>query len=141
LTELSEIYSDRILTLAANMPAAARLAEPQATARAHSKLCGSTVIVDLSLADGLVTEYGHEVKACLLGQCAAAVMAQNAVGSSVEELREVRDQMLAMLKDNGPAPTGRWADLQMLEPVRDFKARHTSTMLVFEAVCEAIDRI
>lgn len=141
MTQLSEIYNQKILELAANIPCTERLSDPQASATTHSKLCGSTVTVDLNMADGLVTAYGQTVKACLLGQSACAVMGEHIVGSSAEELREVGRQMRAMLKEDGAPPSGKWADLAILEPVRDFKARHTSTLLVFDAVEEAIAEI
>jgi NifU-like protein involved in Fe-S cluster formation len=138
MTTLNDIYSLRILELAAEIPRTARLAEPDATATAHSKLCGSTVTVDIRLAEGRVTDYGQTVKACLLGQSAASVVGREVVGSTIEEMREVGATMRRMLKENGPPPAGRWADLAMLEPVRDYKARHASTLLVFDAVERAI---
>jgi NifU-like protein involved in Fe-S cluster formation len=138
MTQLSEIYNQRILELSANIPQAERLADADASATAHSKLCGSTVTVDLKLAGNRVTAYGQTVKACLLGQAAASVMAHNIVGSTAEELREVGATMRKMLKAGGPPPTGRWADLAVLEPVKDYKARHASTLLVFDAVESAL---
>ncbi len=141
MPELSDLYSERILELAANMGGIQRLAAPQATASAHSKLCGSTITVDLNLADGRVAEYGQTVKACLLGQAASAVMAAHVVGSTPDELRRVRADMRAMLKENGPPPSGKWADLAALEPVREAKGRHASTLLVFDAVEHALDEI
>jgi NifU-like protein involved in Fe-S cluster formation len=88
----------------------------------------------------IVTDYGQEVRACLLGQCAASVMGAHIVGSSAAELRAVGAQMRRMLKEGGPAPTGKWQDLAILQPVRDYKPRHASTLLVFDAVESAIDR-
>lgn len=136
-----DIYSQRILELAAALPRTARLAAPQATAKAHSKLCGSTVSVDLSMDGDVVSDYGQTVKACLLGQSAASVMGREIVGSRAEELRAVGAAMRKMLKEGGPPPEGRWADLAVLEPVRDYKARHPSTLLVFDAVEDAIAKI
>jgi len=141
MTLLSDIYNQKILELAANIPCTNRLEQPDASATAHSKLCGSTVTVDLRMRDGVVTDYGQTVKACLLGQSASAIMGHNIVGASADELREVGAQMRAMLKENGPPPSGKWKDLEVLEPVRDFKARHTSTLLVFDAVEDAIGQI
>jgi len=138
MTDLNDIYNTRILELAAEIPQSRRLEHPDATATAHSKLCGSTVTVDVKLAGGKVAEFGQTVKACLLGQAAASVMGREIVGSSVAELHEVAAAMRRMLKENGPAPAGRWADLGVLEPVRDYKARHASTLLVFDAVEKAI---
>ena len=138
MTQLSEIYNQRILELSANIPLGERLPEPDATATAHSKLCGSTVTVDLKLDGDRVAAYGQTVKACLLGQAAASVMGQNIVGSRAIELRDVAATMRKMLKAAGPPPGGRWADLAVLEPVKDYKARHASTLLVFDAVEKAL---
>ncbi len=141
MTQLSEIYNQRILELSANIAAAERLADADATATAHSKLCGSTVTVDLKVENDHVTAYGQTVKACLLGQAAASVMGRNIVGTSAEELREVGATMRRMLKAGGPPPGGRWADLAVLEPVKDYKARHASTLLVFDAVEAALAKV
>ena len=139
---LDDIYNRRILELAADIPRIGRLSAPDASATAHSKLCGSTVTVDLVLgADGRVADFAHDVKACALGQASSSLMGRHVVGSSPDELRSVRETMRTMLKANGPVPEGRWADLSVLEPVRDFKARHASTLLTFDAVVEALDRI
>lgn len=138
MTQLSDIYNTRILELAAAIPRSERLARPQATASAHSKLCGSTVTIDLVMDGERVVDFGQKVKACLLGQAAASVMGREIVGSTAEELRAVGREMRRMLKEGGPPPEGRWADLAVLEPVKDYKARHTSTLLVFDAVEQAI---
>jgi len=141
MTLPDDIYSQSILELAAAMPRTARLAAPQATARAHSKLCGSTVTIDLAMEGDLVTDYGQSVKACLLGQSAASVMGREVIGASAAELRAVGAAMRKMLKEGGPPPHGKWGDLAMLEPVRNYKARHASTLLVFDAVEDAITQI
>lgn len=141
MTLPDDIYSQSILELAAAMPRTARLAMPQATARAHSKLCGSTVTVDLAMDGDMVTDYGQSVKACLLGQSAASVMGREIVGSTAAELRAVGSAMRRMLKEGGLPPHGKWGDLAVLEPVRDYKARHASTLLVFDAVEDAISQI
>jgi len=141
MPELADLYSTRILELAAEISRTERLAAPDATARAHSKLCGSTITVDLEAADGKVTGYGQTVKACLLGQAAASVMAANIVGSSFAELHQVAAEMRAMLTRNGPPPSGRWANLAALEPVREVRGRHASTLLVFDAVERALGDI
>lgn len=141
MTELSAIYNTRILELAAAIPQARRLDKPAATATAHSKLCGSTVTVDLRMQGDTVSEFGQTVKACLLGQAAASVVGREIVGSTAAELREAGAAMRRMLKEHGPAPTGRWSDLAVLEPVRDYKARHASTLLVFDAVEKALAEI
>ena len=141
MTVLDEIYNPRILELAANIPLGRRLEHPLASASAHSKLCGSTVSVDLNMVQDVVTGYGQSVKACLLGQAASSIMARNIIGSHADELREVGATMRNMLKQNGPPPNGKWSDLEVLEPVREFKARHASTLLVFDAVEDAIAQI
>jgi NifU-like protein involved in Fe-S cluster formation len=141
MTDLTEIYNSRIMELAADIGPARRLADPDATASAHSKLCGSTVVVDLKVRDGHVTDYAQTVKACLLGQASASIVEHNIVGSSADELRRVAAEMRRMLKENGAPPNGRWADLAVLEPVREVRARHASTMLVFDAVEKALDSI
>jgi NifU-like protein involved in Fe-S cluster formation len=141
MTQLADIYNTRILELAAQIPRSERLAHAQATASAHSKLCGSTVTVDLVMEGDRVADFGQTVKACLLGQAAASVMGREIVGSTAAELRAVGAQMRRMLKEGGPPPKGRWADLAVLEPVKDYKARHTSTLLVFDAVEKAIAEI
>ncbi len=139
MTELDAIYNTKILELAAAIPRTTRLARPDATASAHSKLCGSTVSVDLVVDGDIIVGFGQTVKACLLGQAAASVVGREIIGCSGSEIRAVGETMRAMLKENGPPPTGKWADLAVLEPVRDYKARHTSTLLVFEAVGRALD--
>jgi NifU-like protein involved in Fe-S cluster formation len=138
---LNDIYNRRILELAAGIPRLGHLDHPDATATAHSKLCGSTVTVDLRMEGGKVSDFAHDVKACALGQASSSIMAAKVVGSTPEELRELRGTMRAMLKEGGPPPTGRWADLAVLEPVRDYKARHASTLLTFDAVVDALDQI
>lgn len=140
--ELSDLYSDRILELAGNQPRPGRLPDADASARRVSRVCGSTIEVDIKVEDGVITAYGHEIQACALGQTSAAIVATHVVGTTVSEFRRVRDEMTAMLKDSGPPPVGdRWVDLKYLEPVRDYRPRHTSTLLVFDAVCEALDKL
>jgi NifU-like protein involved in Fe-S cluster formation len=138
---LDDVYNAKILELAGNIPRIGRLDQPDASARAHSRLCGSTVTVDVKMDDGRVSDFAHEVKACALGQSSSSIMARTIIGSTPEELRSVRQTMQKMLKENGPPPNGRWADLKFLEPVRDYKARHASTMLTFDAVVDAVDQI
>ena len=138
---INEIYNKRILELAADIKFQGRLAHPDATATIHSKLCGSTVTVDIVVKDGRIADFAHEVKACALGQASSSIMAHQVIGSSLDELREVRMAVRAMLKENGAPPTGKWADLAVLEPVRDYKARHASTLLTFDAVVQAFDSI
>lgn len=138
---INDIYNRKILEFAADIPALRRLENPDATAVAHSRLCGSKVTVDLTMKDGVVTGFGHDVKACALGQASSSIMARHVVGSSGPELKSVREQMYKMLKEEGPAPSGKWADLEALLPVRDFKARHASTLLTFDAVADAVNQI
>ncbi|WP_041777995.1 iron-sulfur cluster assembly scaffold protein [Beijerinckia indica] len=138
---LTNLYNQQILDLAGNIPRLGRLEKPDASAKAHSKLCGSTIIVDLKMQDGKVVDFAHDVKACALSQAAASIMARHVIGSTGPELRALRETMRAMLKANGAPPEGRWADFAVLEPVRDFKARHTSTLLTFEAIVDCLNQI
>jgi NifU-like protein involved in Fe-S cluster formation len=138
---LNEIYNKRILELAADIPRLGRLSDADASATAISKLCGSTVTVDLKVNGDVVTDFAHDVKACALGQASSSIMARLVVGSTAEELRTVRQAMRRMLKENGEPPDGKWNDLRVLEPVRDFKARHASTLLTFDAVVDALDQL
>jgi NifU-like protein involved in Fe-S cluster formation len=138
---LNDIYNRRIIELAGNIPRIGRLADPDASAMAHSKLCGSTVKIDLKMDGPVVTDFAHEVKACALGQASSSIMARHIVGSTASELRELRETVRKMLKENGSPPQGKWEDIALLEPVRDYKARHASTMLTFDAVVDAISQI
>jgi NifU-like protein involved in Fe-S cluster formation len=138
---LNDIYNKRIIELAGNIPRLGRLQDPDASATAHSKLCGSTVKVDLKMDGPVVTDFAHDVKACALGQASSSIMARHVIGSNAAELRELRETVRKMLKENGAPPDGKWADIALLEPVRDYKARHASTMLTFDAVVDAINQI
>jgi NifU-like protein involved in Fe-S cluster formation len=138
--DLSDLYSQKILDLAGNARQPGRLASPDASARKVSRVCGSMIEVDLVVRDGLIVDYGHDISACALGQTSAAVVAREIVGTPVAEFRALREQMHAMLKADGAPPTGKWSDLQYLEPVRDYRARHASTLLVFDAVVEAAEK-
>jgi len=138
---LNDIYNQRVLELAADIPRQGRLEAPQASAKAHSRLCGSTVIVDLSVEDGKVSDFAHDVRACMLGQASSSLMARQIVGSTPAELRALRETMTAMLKAGGPPPEGKWAEFSVLEPVREYKARHASTLLTFDAVVDALGQI
>lgn len=137
---LNDIYNKRILELAGNIPRLGRLAQADASATAHSRLCGSTVTVDVKLEGGRVVDFAHEVKACALGQASSSLMARHVIGANIDELRAVRAAMYAMLKESGPPPQGKWAELECLAPVREFKARHASTLLTFDATLEAAER-
>lgn len=139
---LNEVYNRRILELAAAIPRIGRLKEPDASATALSKLCGSTVTIDLKMDGDTVTDFAHEVKACALGQASSSIMARNIIGSKASELKDLRESVRKMLKENGnPPANGKWADIAVLEPVRDYKARHASTLLTFDAVVDAIGQI
>ncbi|MCJ8309231.1 MAG: iron-sulfur cluster assembly scaffold protein [Rhizobiaceae bacterium] len=137
---IDSVYNAKILDHAGNIERIGRLDNPDATAKAHSKLCGSTVVVDIQQENGVVTDYAQDVKACALGQASSAILAKNVIGASFEELSTARQQMLAMLKENGPPPTGKFEELKFLEPVRDYRARHASTMLAFDAVVSAMQQ-
>lgn len=136
-----DVYNRKILELAANIPRLGRLDAPQASAQAHSRLCGSSITVDLVVAQGVVVDYAQDVQACALGQAASSVMGRAIVGATTQELRDLRDIMRRMLKENGPPPQGRFADAGVLEPARDYKARHASMLLPFDAVVAALDKI
>ena len=138
---LNDIYNKRILELAADIPRLGRLDHPDASATAHSKLCGSTVTVDLTMDGDVVTDFAHDVKACALGHASSSIMARNVVGAKADELRALRETVRTMLKENGAPPQGKWEDIAVLEPVRDYKARHASTLLTFDAVVDAIGKI
>jgi NifU-like protein involved in Fe-S cluster formation len=134
---IDDLYSSRILQLAADMPRAGRLAAPDGSAERTAKLCGSRITVDVAVENGRIADLAQEVQACALGQAAAAVLGANALGASLPELEAARDALRAMLKADGPAPTGRFADLAVLAPVKDYPARHASTMLAFDAAVAA----
>lgn len=139
--ELSDLYSAKILEIAGNIPARHRLGDGDASARKVSRVCGSAIEVDIKVENGVITAFGQDVDACALGQTSAAIVAREIIGTPTGEFRHLRDQMIAMLKADGAPPTGKWADLGYLEPVRDYTARHASTLLVFDAVNEALDKI
>jgi NifU-like protein involved in Fe-S cluster formation len=138
---LNDVYNARILELAGNIPRIGRLADPDASATAHSKLCGSTVTVDVKMDGPVVIDFAHDVKACALGQASSSLMARHVIGAQADELRALRETVRRMLKENGAPPSGKWADFAVLEPVRDYKARHASTLLTFDAVVSAIETI
>ena len=137
---IDDLYSARLLKLAANLPRLGRLPAPDASSEKISKLCGSRVVVDVSVEGDRVVDFAQDVKACALGQASAAVLGANIVGASLSEIEMARDQFRAMLKIGAEAPEGRFSDLSMLAPVKDYPARHTSTLLAFEAAAEAVRR-
>lgn len=139
---LTDLYSDLILKAAGAIPPARRLAAPDASAKKTSRVCGSEVVVDLAMADGKVSDFGMEARACALGQASASIVARKIVGAGAGELYRLRDEMRAMLKDGGPPPAGaRWKELEALRPIAGYPQRHASTLLVFEAIVECLDRI
>ena len=138
---MDDIYNTKILEFAGNIPLTGSLEDPDAYAQAHSKLCGSKVKVWLTMDDDRVTGFAHDVKACALGQASSSIMARHVVGATADELRQARQDMLAMLKDGGDGPEGRFEDMRYLQPVKDYKARHASTMLTFDAVVDCIGQI
>lgn len=137
-TDLIKLYSQKILGLAADIPHTARLAEPDATVKKRSPLCGSTVTVDVTTTDGVITEFGQDVKACALGQAAAAVLGGAVIGRSLPEIETARDQLKAMLKEGGPVPDAPFDGFEVLMPAKDYKNRHASIMLALEATAAAM---
>jgi NifU-like protein involved in Fe-S cluster formation len=137
---IDDLYSARLLKLAANMPRAGRLADPDASSEKVAKLCGSKVLVDVKVQGDQVVDFAQEVKACALGQAAAAVLGEHVIGATLSEIEMARDAFRAMLKQGAAAPEGRFSDLAMLAPVKDYPARHASTLLAFEATADAVRR-
>lgn len=135
---IDELYTARVLALAANMPRAGRLAEPQGSAERVSRLCGSRITVDVRLEGGRVSDFAQDVRACALGQAAAAVLGAHVIGADLQEIELARDGLRDMLKHGGSPPTGRFAELSVLEPVKDYPARHASSLLAFEAAAAAV---
>lgn len=138
---LDDIYNTKIIELASDIVSLGRLDNPDTTATKVSRLCGSKVTVDIKIKNNVVIDFAHDVKACALGQASSSIMAKNIIGASKEELYEVSQIMRNMLKNNGPVPKGKWSELAFLQPVKDYKSRHSSTMLTFEAVNEAMNNI
>ena len=138
---MDDIYNSKILEFAGNITHAGKLDDADASAEKHSKLCGSKVRVYVKMEDGTVTDFAHEVRACALGQASSSIMGRNVIGATATEIRQARQAMLAMLNDGGEGPSGRFADMRYLQPVKDYKARHPSTMLTFDAVVDAIDQV
>lgn len=138
---MDDIYNTKILEFAGNIPLTGAMPDADATADAHSKLCGSRVKVYVKMDGDVVSGFSHEVKACALGQASSSVMARHVMGATAEEIRVAKADMLAMLKDGGEGPSGRFEDMRYLKPVKDYRARHASTMLTFDAVVKAIDEI
>ena len=138
---INDIYNDKILEYAAHIEKIGRLANPDASATKHSRICGSTVTVDLNIKNNIVVDFAHLVRACALGQASSSLMASHIIGCTTDELRTLRDTIWLMLTENGPAPTGKFVDFACLEPIKDYQARHASTMLTFDAVIDCLDQI
>lgn len=138
---LDSVYNSKIIEYAGNIQKLGELESPDAKSRVHSKLCGSTVDVSLKMEKNIVSDFAHSVKACALGQAASSIMARVIVGSTSDELRELRNTMYKMLKEDGPAPTGKFEEFKFLQPVKEYKARHASTLLTFDAVVNCVDEI
>lgn len=138
---MDDIYNSKILEFAGNIPLIGSLADADASAQAHSKLCGSKVKIWLKMDGDRVSGFAHDVKACALGQASSSIMARHVVGATADEVRAARTDMLDMLKADGEGPSGRFEDMRYLRPVKDYKARHASTMLTFDAVVDAISQI
>ncbi len=137
-----DLYNERILALAGNIPRIGKLENAQSTSVAVSHLCGSKISVQLNLDEaGLVADYAHELQACALGQASASIVAQNIIDSAPQELHELARTMRAMLQEDGAPPSGKWQDLEVLSPVRDYKNRHTSTLLVFSAIEDCLSQL
>ncbi len=137
--DLMKLYSQRILALAAEIPRTGRLENAEGSAMRRSPLCGSTVTVDVTLADGRITEFAQDVKACALGQSSASVLGSEVIGRTRGDIEAARDQLQAMLKSDGAAPTAPFEALHVLEPARDYKNRHASILLAWDATLAAID--
>lgn len=136
--DLIKLYSQRILALAADIPHAERLPAPTASAKRRSPLCGSTVTVDVVVDGGRIADFGQDVKACALGQAAASVVGANAIGRTRAEIERARDELRALLKEDGPTPTAPFDGLEVLRPARDYKNRHASILLALEATADAM---
>ncbi|MBR9864592.1 MAG: iron-sulfur cluster assembly scaffold protein [Rhodobacteraceae bacterium] len=140
-SEMVKLYSNRILALAADIPHADRLTSPEASEMKRSPLCGSTVTVDVCVKDGVVSDFGQDVKACALGQASASVLGGAVLGQSLETIRTGRDQLAAMLKSDGPVPDAPFEGLEVLQPARAYKNRHASILLAFDATVAALESL
>jgi len=139
-TDLIKLYSARILALAADIPHLGRLDSPDATVKKRSPLCGSTVTVDVAVKDGKIADFAQDVKACALGQASAAVVGGAVIGATRAQVERARDQLKAMLKQDGPAPDAPFDGLEVLRPAREYKNRHASILLALEATAEAMEK-
>lgn len=140
-SDLMQLYSRRILALASSIPHLGRLEHPQGSAHQRSPQCGSSVTVDLRLDGDRISEFAQEVRACALGQASAAVLGKAVIGRNRAEIAQTREELIAMLKHDGPAPTGYFDDLETLTPAKEFPNRHASILLAWDATLAAIDTI
>ena len=141
MVDLISLYSKKILALASDIPHAERLTDPDASSMKRSPLCGSTVTVDVKLENGRIAEFGQDVKACALGQASAAILGANVIGLNLIEAKQIRENLRAMLKDGAKPPIGKFEKLKLLEPARDYKNRHASVMLAYDATVEALESV
>ncbi len=140
-SDLMKLYSTRILALAAEIPHTGRLDAPDASLRKRAPLCGSTVTVDICVQDGKITQYAQDVKACALGQASASIFGEKVIGLTLEQIQTGRDALLNMLKNNGPVPAPPFDALEVLQPAADFKNRHASILLAWDATVEAMQSL
>ncbi|WP_429930177.1 iron-sulfur cluster assembly scaffold protein [Agrobacterium vitis] len=138
---MDDIYNSKILEFAGNIIRVGALNNADAVAEKHSRLCGSRLKAFVTVDGDKVTDFSQELRACALGQASASIMARHVVGASFTEIRKARADMLDMLKEGGEGPQGRFEDLRYLMPVKDYKARHASTMLILEALCDCLDQV
>lgn len=138
---IDDLYNTDVLSLASNIAHIGALDAPDASVRKVSKLCGSWVEIDVKATEGVVTEFAMRLQACALGQASASILAENVIGASLEELTKARDELEAMLKSGGKSPTGRFNKLGLLKEVAKYPARHTSTLLAFNAVVDALESL
>ncbi|ATP12293.1 iron-sulfur cluster assembly scaffold protein [Bartonella henselae] len=138
---IDNIYSDKILEYAANISKIGRLNKPDATSKKHARLCGSTITVDLKIENDIVTDFAHEVRACVLGQAAASLLAYHIIGQTTQNLKMLREIIYHMLTEDGPPPPAPFEAFSCLQPIKNYKARHTSTLLIFDAVIDCIQQI
>lgn len=133
----ARLYNDALVRLSEQVGISQRLSAPMVTATAISPICGSEVTVDLSIENGHITAFGFEVEACALTRAVLAVMYHVGIGKTRQDIQAAGTQLRAMLENHAPPPVGDWADLKVLEPVRDYTARHNAVLLPFVAVDKA----
>ena len=131
------LYTPELLGLAvslANYPADPNL---PFHGSARSRSCGSTLEGDFALdAEGRIERIGLRVRACAVGQAAAAIFAQAAEGRTASEIEAAGDAIGAWLGEGGEAPT--WPGIGALAEARGFAARHGAIMLPWTAARDAL---